>query len=206
MRRLLFLLAALYLPAAVGGCTIVDKTELEQLRVERQAALDKAGTLAERNKAIQAELDVRDKQIRMLQALGPKRIEKLFPVVRIELGRYTGGVNIDKKAGDDGIRVYLHPIDADGSTIKAAGDVKIQLFDLAAKPKQNLVGAYEWKVDKIGKQWAGGFLAHHYSLTCPWKSAPPKHNEITLRVEFTDYLTGRTFSAQKIVKVTLPPK
>jgi len=206
MRRLSLLLAALCLPAVLGGCTMVDKAELQQLRADRKAALNKADALAERNKAVQAELDVRDKQIRMLQALGPKRMKMLFPVVRIELGRYSGGVDLDNKPGDDGIRVYLRPIDADGSVIKAAGDVKIQLFDLAAKPKQNLIGAYEWKVDKIGGHWASGFLSYHYSLTCPWKSAPPKHNEITIRLEFTDYLTGRTFSAQKIVKVTLPPK
>ena len=33
-----------------------------------------------------------------------------------------------------------------------------------------------------------------------------QREEITIRVTFTDYLTGRTFTAQKLCKVKVPPK
>ena len=35
------------------------------------------------------------------------------------------------------------------------------------------------------------FLGFHYILECPWKTIP-RNGEITVRVEFTDYLTGKT--------------
>jgi hypothetical protein len=43
-------------------------------------------------------------------------------------------------------------------------------------------------------------MLYTYVLSCPWQS-PPKHSDITLKVTFTDALTGRAFTAQKSIKV-----
>ncbi len=150
---------------------------------------------------MQMELLARQKQIQTLQGLGEKRMENLFHVTEIKLGKYTAGVDLDDKPGQDGIRVYLTPIDRDGHAIKAAGAVKIQLFDLAAK--ENLVAEYDFPVEKISERWAAGFMTYHYRFDCHW-ATPPEHEEITVRAEFTDYLTGKTFTAQKVCKVRLP--
>ncbi len=149
------------------------------------------------------ELLARQKQIQTLQGLGEKRLGLLFCVTDIKLGKYTAGVDLDDRPGHDGVRVYLTPIDADGHAIKAAGAVKIQLFDLAAKTGENLVSACDFPVDKIAERWSAGFMTYHYRFECRWKT-PPKHDEITVRVEFTDYLTGKTFTAQKVCKIRLP--
>jgi hypothetical protein len=147
------------------------------------------------------------KQIRSLQALGgAKRLEKIYNVSKIAIGRYTGGVDTDGVVGHDAIKVFLRPIDQDGSTLKAAGDVKIQIFDLALPEKEVLIGEYKWPVDKISKQWSGGFMTYHFSFVCPWKKAsPPKHKKLTVRVEFLDYLTGKIFVAQKVCEVRVKP-
>jgi hypothetical protein len=145
-------------------------------------------------------------QIRTLQALGEKRLDLLFHVSAIKLGRYTAGVDLDGKDGDDGVRVYLQPVDGDGHAIKAAGAVTIQLFDLAAKAEENLLGEYNYPAEEIAKNWSAGFLTYHYRFDCPWKSSPPTHPEITVRVAFTDYLTGKQFTAQKVCTVHLPTK
>ena len=150
---------------------------------------------------MQMELLARQKQIQTLQGLGEKRMELLFCVTDIELGKYTAGADLDDKPGQDGIRVYLTPIDRDGHAIKSAGEVKIQLFDLAAK--ENLVAEYDFPVEKISERWAAGFMTFHYRFDCPW-ATPPEHNEIIVRAEFTDYLTGKTFTAQTVCKVRLP--
>ena len=56
-----------------------------------------------------------------------------------------------------------------------------------------------------GATWAfSGFMTNYYSFICPWKSSPPAHEEITVRVEFVDYLTGKSFTAQKTCKLQLP--
>ena len=144
-------------------------------------------------------------QVETLRRLGPERLEKLFHVASIELGRHSGGVDLDGRPGHDAIKVYLDPLDRQGSVIKAAGEVTIRLFDLAAPAEKNLIGEYAWTGQELGKQWSGGFGVYHFSFVCPWKARPPVHDEITVRVEFVDYLTGRRFTAQQACKVLLPP-
>ncbi|HAU37472.1 MAG TPA: hypothetical protein DCX07_07100 [Phycisphaerales bacterium] len=205
--RMVFRIAACLAAAWLcGGCSIVSNERLNKLEADHKAALETARQVADRNEGLQAEIIAQRKQIETLQALGEKRLQTLFHVERIELGRYTGGADFDSVEGDDGVKVYLRPIDRDGSVIKAAGTVKVQVFDLAADPKNNLVGEYAWDVEKVGKQWSSGFMTYHFSFDCPWKDAPPAHDELTIRVEFTDYLTGRSFTAQQACKVRLVAK
>ncbi len=146
-----------------------------------------------------------EKQIATLQKLGKVRLGKLFVVDHISLGKYTGGVDLDRKVGQDAVKVFLKPIDQTGSVVKAAGDVKIQLFDLAQPEGQRLLGEFCYPVEQIGKHWAGGFMTQHFSFLCRWKT-PPKHPDITVRVEFIDYLTGKTHTAQKFITLALPVK
>jgi len=160
--------------------------------------------LRDENAALKARVAEQSEQIGSLQALGDKRLDKLFHVTRIELGRYTGGIDIDKRPGHDGVRVYVKPIDQHGSTLKAAGSVTVQIYDLALPAEKTLIGTYTWTVGQAAKMWKSGFVAYQYSLTCPWKTAPPKHRDLTVRVTFLDYLTGKTFTAQKLCKVNLP--
>jgi hypothetical protein len=42
-------------------------------------------------------------------------------------------------------------------------------------------------------------------LKCPWQGKAPGHDELTVKVTFTDELTGREFTEQKVVRVKLPP-
>lgn len=200
----LTVMALLVVSGMSAGCAVISKPELDKLKSERQLALEQVRKLTERSEGLIAEVIAQRKQIDMLTGLGAERLRKIFHVVRIDLGKYTGGISTDDKPGDDAVKVYLAPIDQDGSTIKAAGEVTVQLYDLQAPPKENLIGQYKWTVDKISKQWHGGFGVYHYSFVCPWKSAPPKHDEITVRIEFADYLTGKHFSAQRLCKVKLP--
>ena len=203
MRQLLVIpvvLSALLLTGCVpeesNGVVVEDADKLASRL--RKLELEKEG--------LQTVIIDQQKQIRSLQALGEgKRLEKIYHVSKITLGRYTGGVDTDGVAGHDAIKVFLRPIDQDGSTLKAAGDVKIQIFDLAL-PKENLIGEYKWPVDKISKHWSGGFMTYYFSFVCPWKkTSPPKHKKLTVRVEFLDYLTGKTFMAQEVCEVRVKP-
>ena len=183
-----------------AGCA--PQQQVEELETQLRNCRGENAKLKTNIQDMQMELLARQKQIQTLQGLGEKRLELLFHVTGVKLGKYTAGVDLDGKGSHDGIRVYLTPIDRDGHAIKAAGAVKIQLFDLAAK--ENLVGTFDFPVEKISERWTAGFMTYHYRFDCPWP-APPKHSEITVRAEFTDYLTGKTFTAQKVCKVKLAP-
>ncbi len=188
-------------------------TACEDAQRERELKLEKQGDLARKKirkltediETLSAAAAVQTRQIRTLQKLGPKRLKYLFTVDKIELGRYTGGIDTDKKPGQDAVKVFLLPKDKTGSILKAAGSVKIQLFDLALPKGENLIAEFIYPVEKIGKYWSAGMLANHYSFECPFPQ-PPLHEKITVRVEFIDYLMGRTFSAQKLCHIILPPR
>ena len=180
--------------------------EADRSAETRQQLLKRIAQLAKQNRDLRADVTGQKKQISSLANLGQgKRLEKLFHVEKIHLGRHTGGIDTDGEFGHDAIKVYLLPTDRSGSTVKAAGSVKIQVFDLALPAERNLIGQYEWSVDEISKCFSGGFMTYHFSFVCPWKKTTlPVHEQLTVRVEFLDYLTGKTFTAQKACKVKLP--
>lgn len=187
----------------LAGCAEDPTIPLRRQLIESQDQLAKT---REENLQLQQTLRQRDDQVQTLQALGAgKRLEKLFYVKRVQLGTYTGGIDMDSRPGDDGVKVFVEPIDQYGSTIKAAGEVTVQLYDLAAPPAENLLATGRWTVDQLQGRWTNGFLTQYYICECAWGPNVPRHNQITVRVEFTDYLTGNKFTDQKVVQVALPP-
>lgn len=203
MKRLAVLVA---LAALVGGCFDGEHRAAVALRHQVTQQEQQIRELRSNLVASQSELTAQKEQINTLQALGgPDRLNKLFHVTRIQLGQYTGGYKPEGAVADAGVRVYLQPIDNQGSVVKASGSVTIQMFDLSEPPQANLLAECNFPVDQVATHWSSGFLTYHYSFDCPWPPAGgPKHDEITLRVTFVDYLTGKSFTTQKAVKVTLP--
>jgi hypothetical protein len=157
------------------------------------------------NEQLQKQLLQRDEQIVALQKLGDKRLGLLYTVQRIALASGTGGANTDDKPGDDAVKVNVEPIDQHGSVLKAAGSVKVQVFDLAAPQAGNLLAEREYDPNAAAKKWMTGLFSSYYAFTLPLP-AEPAHSELTVRVEFTEYLTGKTFTTQDVIKVALPPK
>lgn len=185
------MLAACMPTKPAAGPTAKTLTEVETLRAEDARLREK--------------LRQRDRQILTLQALGEKRLEQLYTVKRIRLGASTCGGDTDGKQGDDAVKVVIEPIDQHGSVIKAAGRVSIRVFDLAAPEATNLLAESSHDPNTVTKHWVSGFMGGYFAFTCPLP-APPAHSELTVRVEFIEYLTGKTFTAQKVVKVDLPAK
>ena len=155
-------------------------------------------TLAEENNTLHHQVDE-------LLRLGTKRLELLNVPERIEIERMSGGYDDDKVAGDDGVVVYLRPFDSVGDVIKATGDIEIQLWDLAGTPDELLVGQYFLDAEHAREHWYGKMITNHYTIKCPWRSEAPRHNEITIRVLFTDYITGKVLTHQRVCGIFLPP-
>ena len=198
--------AVLTVPFLAGGCGIVDVDVHEETVRELRALKEAHHKLQLEAHELRTRSAGQAKRIQTLEALGgPARLAKLFTVARIDLGKYTGGADTDDKPGHEVIRVFLQPVDQDADVLKAAGSAVVQVYDLAQPEGKNLLGEYRWDVDQLARKWNDMFLGNHYALECPWKSGPPVHDEITLRVEFTELLTGKTFRAQKVCKIELPP-
>jgi hypothetical protein len=140
-------------------------------------------------------------QVDTLKKIGDKRPDALIQVTRIRMSNYTGGLDRDKKAGHEALKIMFAPEDAAGDPIKTAGAVKIELYDLDAEEKTDKeLGVFNYDTKEALKHWAGGMLTNHYSFTLP---IPKKFKgeEITVRVEFTDYMSGKIFKAQKVCQI-----
>ena len=121
----------------------------------------------------------------------------------LSFGRLTGGADLDRdKPGDEGLKIYVTPVDAAGDDIKAAGSFVVEAFDLKRESEQR-IGRWEFVLEDAGKNWYGQALLNTYVLTAPWQTVPENPN-LTVKVTFTDGLTGRVFEAQKQVKVKPP--
>lgn len=173
-----------------------------ELRKEKQDLQDEIAELNRVHEADQATIHGLHDRIGTLPTLPQNRLDQLFTVHGLELGRLTGGADFDPaKPGDEGIKVYATPTDDDGEPLKAAGTFVVEAFDLAAKTP--LAGKWTFDLAATRKAWAGAFLAHNFVLTCPWELVP-MHEELTIKVTFRDELTQREFHAQSVVKVHLP--
>jgi len=196
-------MAACILPAACVMLTAC--TPQRPVRLDANMLLENE-QLRTSNEELHKQLLQRDEQILALQNLGDKRLGRLYTVRRITLGSGTGGANTDDKPGDDAVKVNVAPIDQHGSVLKAAGSVKVQVFDLAAPEGKNLLAERDYDPNAAAKNWSSGLFSSYYGFTLPLPAAPPAHSELTVRAEFTEYLTGKTFTTQQVIKVALPPK
>lgn len=180
--------------ALLSGCA--DKTV--DIRRELISTRDDLGQSQRRIVELQSQLEQCQNQVQTLTNLGDERLQDVYLVQRVEIGRRSSGVSTDDQEGDDALRVYVEPIDQFGHVIKAAGAITVRLFDLAAPP-DTLIGECVLTPKEAGSLWTGSFTGSYFMLTCPW-NRPPTVDEITVRVEFTDYATGKTFTAQRVVK------
>ena len=186
-----------------AGCA---QDQLPQVLRERDEARDQVRIARQQEQAAQEQLRQRDEQVRLLLALGAgKRLERVFTVQRIQIGDKCCGIGEPNAAWDKGVKVYLEPVDQDAVSIKAAGEVTIELYDLAAPQDRNRLCACRFPVEEIGKKWTQGFMSQFYIFECEWGGNPPSQKQVTVRVVFVDYLTGKTFTDQKVVEVTPPP-
>jgi len=194
-------MAACILPAAFVVLTACTPQPAPRLDANMLLEVEQLRT---RNEQLHKQLIQRDEQIAALQRLGPKRLDRLYTVQRIAFGSGTGGTSSDDTPGGDAVKVNVEPIDQYGSVLKAAGRVKVQVFDLAMPEAKNLLAQREYDPNAAAKNWASGLFSSYYSFTLPLP-APPAHRELTVRAEFTEYLTGKTFITQQVIRVALPP-
>ena len=195
-------LSSLILLAVFAGCANKD-AQLTKAHTQNRELRQQLRQSQEIIETQQDTISRQTEQIDNLANLGPQRLDVLFTVDRIKLGRYTGGTNLDEVPGDDGVRVYIIPQDDAGRTVTAAGTIEVNVFDLT-HTTEPLLMSYSFSPPQARQHWHTGGLANHYDITCPWKDTLPSGNEITIRVKFVDYLTGQAFTAAKQCRIRPP--
>ncbi len=141
-------------------------------------------------------------QVQVLSGLPEDvKLENLNRLENVKIGRYTGFFDKDKDGKKEKLIVYIQPADEQGDTIKAVGAVDVQLWDLNKTDGEALLG--QWKVEpaELKKLWFATLVTINYRLTFDVTDIVESLKEpFTVKVTFTDYLTGKVFKEQKVIK------
>ncbi len=179
---------------ALVGCRGPDKANIE-LRKENQALKDQVENQARRHQADQAQIAaLQTEKGSAVETLPTTRLAELFTVSGIDINKLTG-------FRKDGLKVYISPTDDAGDIIKAAGSLTIDAFDLSKGSEAHL-GHWEFPLQDAAKNWYQSWIVHGYALQTPLQP-PELVKEITVRASYTDALTQRTFTNQRVIKTTV---
>lgn len=208
-RLLLLVPALLGLALASGGCGLIGgprNTANIELRKENQTLRDRVAELERQAAADAATIRSHEQSIGTLPTLPRERLDRLFTTHGIKLGRLTGGADLDPtKPGDEGLKVYVTPIDGDGDQFKAAGEFTVEAFVMSGAAPGAKVGTWTFDAAAARSQWMSVLNRYNYVLKCPWQTPPPGRS-LHIEVTFVDALTQATFKETVDVTVDLPPE
>jgi outer membrane murein-binding lipoprotein Lpp len=157
------------------------KVEVQKLQQENENYRKQVETLAGMDKAV--------------------RMEAMNTLDRMEIAKRTGLLDENKDGKKDTLVVYLKPYDTHGDPIKMAGRARIELWDLNAPADKARLGEWDIQPEELAKLWSSTFLTSYYRLRFDVaKLVEGKDKELTVKAEFTDYVSGRVLREQATIK------
>ncbi len=141
-------------------------------------------------------------QVQVLSGLPQEvRLENTRQLKSLKIGRFTGFYDKDKDGKKEKLIVYIEPMDEEGDKIKAGGSVDVQLWDLNKSQDGALLGQWHVTPDELRKAWFDTLLSTNYRCVLDITGKVEDFTKpLTVKVTFTDYLTGRTFTDQRAIK------
>ena len=116
------------------------------------------------------------------------------------------GHEVSGSVGDDGIVLYVQPIDRDQHVVKAPGTLTVKLFDPLNPEGHVEYASYHWDWPHLRDKWYGGLMTNHFTVRCAWRGNDlPAHDEIIAHVVFTELITGKSLTTTAAYKITFPP-
>jgi outer membrane murein-binding lipoprotein Lpp len=121
---------------------------------------------------------------------------------RIAIRKRSGLYDKDKDGRPETLIVYLETVDKAQDRIKAPGEVEAELWDLGRPAEQALLGRWTVTPAALKTLWSATTMTNYYRLSFEagdWLSGGEK--ELTVRVKFTDTLTGKILRDQYAFKL-----
>ena len=185
----------------VAGCQSADKKaslveqigQLTQEKTQLQGQVEQSKTENEQLK----------EQIQVLSGLPEEvKLEKLYRLNSVKIGRYSGFYDDKDKDGKyERLIVYVQPIDEEGDKIKVTGTVDVELWNLNKAGDEALLGRWHVTPNELRKLWSATLLTINYRLVFDVAGKVHDFKDIMVaQVTFTDYLRGRVFKDQRIIK------
>jgi len=140
-------------------------------------------------------------RVEALSRIDPKeRSDALSGLSKVEIGQRSGLFDKDGDGKIEALVVYVTCTDEAGDVVKAPGRVHVQLWDLNAPQDQARLATWTVEPADLKTRWASTFMTYYYRLEFPVADlVEGRSGDLTLRVDFTDYATGRVFHQQTTV-------
>ena len=85
--------------------------------------------------------------------------------------------------------------------VKAPGSVEIELWDLK-KTADSMLGQWRFEPEELKKMWVTTLFSDNYRIPVEVGTILAGfQGSLTVRVTFTDYISGKVFTEQKVVKI-----
>ena len=157
---------------------------------------------ADQLQKLREENDGLRRQVETLSTLSPEiRLEAISRLEKIKIKSRSRFYDKDRDGKKELLKVYVQPIDSAGDKIKAAGSVRVQLWELNAASDGALLKEWQVEPEELKQMWVGTFFTHYYRLSFDVGDIPGgRDSELKLNISFTDYVTGKVFEGHKILK------
>ncbi len=197
MRKFIFLAGSLIILAAGcrnGGTSRILREQVSSLREQNRQLTDELEQRREENEQLKG-------QIQTLNNFSVDDPEQIYQLQAVKIGRFTNLYDKNNDNIKEMLIVYFQPLDSEGDIIKAAGSVDVELWDLNKQKQQAFLGKWRLEPDQLRKLWFATLLATNYRLNFDISDiAENIEYPLTVKLTFTDYLTGKVFKEQKVIK------
>jgi hypothetical protein len=185
-----------FLLAAAAGCE--GNKQAQEIKTLEQEKTNLQGQL----KQSESEIEQLKNQVKTLSELPADiRLEDLYNLQKIKITRYTNIYDKDKDGKKETLLVYFQPIDEEGDIVKATGAVDVELWDLNKPEGEEKLGAWHVLPDQLKKMWYATFITINYRLPFDMGDIiTGEEKELVVKVTFTDYISGKVFKEQKIIR------
>lgn len=126
-----------------------------------------------------------------------------YPVQTLRIGRGTGG-RAAECGGDDALQLQVEPVDCEGQTIKAPGNLYVEVTEITKEGLKRPLSSWDLPQDQLRGKWQNGLFSTGYMLTLPWK-APPMSEKLRVLARLS-MLDGRVFEADRDITVRIMPE
>jgi hypothetical protein len=194
--RTIIIITAGCLLAVAAGCQGNNQTkEIETLRQEKtrlQSQIEQSKSETEQLK----------NQVKTLSELpADVRLEDLYDLQKIKITRYTNLYDKNNDGKKETLLVYIQPIDEQGDIVKATGAVDVELWDLNKENGRAKLGAWHVTPEELKTLWYATFITINYRMSFDaGDKITGKEKSLVVKVTFTDYITGKAFKEEKIIK------
>ena len=197
-KTLLCSCAILYLTAGCETPPGNQMTPARQIEILTQEKADLTQQLRQ-SKSKNEELQ---KDIKRLSGIRDQvEFDDVCRIEKIKLTKRTGLYDENEDGKAESLIVCIQPVDRDTDTVKTLASIDVQLWDLNTEADRAKLGQWRLKPHEMEKLWFTTLLGDYFKLTF---EAPEKARDaegpLTVKVTFTDYLTGKKFQAQKPIK------